>query len=175
MSVADFEPDQRFLDLGDGVRISNDDDGQLVTNAVKADEFTNIGQDIEGLLYLGYLTTDLEFYGHTFTLKTLTRGERLAVAQFAAEYEESLGLALAMETATLAISLILVDGRALSIPLGDEDRSPMMTLRRNWQIVHRWFDPVLDVLYAEYRLLQQRMNNAFTELQGNSTASRRTT
>ena len=173
MSIQDFEPDQNILAL-DGVHLGNDPDGRLVANAVEADEFDpRIGSDIEGLLFLGYLTQSASIFGHHFVLKTLRRGERLAALQFVQPYEETLGIAQALETALLALSIISVDGRPLSIPLGPADDKPELTLERNWPTVAKWYDPVLDALYLEYQELQQRMNVAFLEMQSKSTASRR--
>jgi hypothetical protein len=173
MSITDFEPDPDFLSL-DGVSLQNDPQGRLVANAVEAEEFDpGISSDVEGLLLLGYLTHKSAIFGHTFILKTLTRGERLAVVQFVKEYEESLGIAMALETATLAMSLINVDGRPLTIPLSEADRIPEVTLARNYAVISKWYDPLLDALYLEYQDLRNRADGAFLELQGKLTAGRR--
>lgn len=174
MSISDFEPDPDILAAGE-FELGTSDEGRLFANAVEADEFSDdIHNDVEGLLLLGYLTTNATIFGHTFVLKTLTRGERLAVTQFVREYEDSLGIGQALETASLALAIINVDGRPLSIPLGDADRSPATTLVRNYSKISQWYDPVLDSLYMEYQELQQRMTAAFIGLQGKLTAGRRT-
>ena len=175
MSLSDFESDTDFLSL-DGVQLANDPEGHLLVNVEKADEFDpRIANDVEGLLFLGKLTHDCAIYGHTFTLKTLTRGERLAMTLFARDYDDTLAIAQALESATLALSIVMVDNRPLSIPLDSDDRNPEAVLRRNFPIVSKWFDPVLDALYLEYQSLNIRMRDAFLELEGKSTASRRTT
>src|SRR5882672_2867157 len=84
---ADFEPDVDFAAL-EGVA-----EQVGAYNQQGNEQFSEqISQDVEGLLYLGYLTTDVQVYGHHFTLKTLTRGERLAVAQVTKEYQDTLSL-----------------------------------------------------------------------------------
>lgn len=171
MSNPDFESDQDFSQFG--LQLANAEDGQLLVNAEKNDEFDErIRTDVEGLLFLGRLTHDCEIYGHSFTLRTLTRGERLAVAQFVREYEDSLGLADALQTSYLALAVMLLDGRPLSIAL--EDERPDVRLRRNFEIVQKWYDPVIEAVYAEYSNLIVRQNIAFQELEGKSQASRAT-
>ena len=175
MSVNDFESDPDFLSL-DGIQLANDPEGHLLVNAEKVDEFdVRIQNDVEGLLFLGKLTHDCTIYGHKFLLKTLTRGERLAVTQFVKDYEETLGIADAMQTAYLALSIVTVDNRPLSIPLDESERDPLIRLQSNFPIVAKWFDPVLEALYAEYTMLLRRQNDAFLELEGKLAASRRTT
>lgn len=158
-----------------GIEFANDPEtGQVVVNLEKADEFDErIGQDVEGLLWLGRLTSDVEIFGHSFTLRTLTRGERLACALFVHDYEDTLGLADALQTAYLSLAIELVDGRPLSIPL-EQRESTEARLSRNFAIVQRWYDPVLEALFAEYNLLIVREAEAFRELEGKSPASRAT-
>lgn len=150
-----------------GITFANDPDtGQVLVNLEKADEFDDrIGQDVEGLLWLGRLTQDCEIYGHTFTLRTLTRGERLAAALFVKEYEDTLGIADALQTAYLSLAIELVDGRPLSIPL-EQRETTESRLARNFTTVQRWYDPVLEALFAEYQSLVRREADAFRELEG---------
>lgn len=164
MSTPDFESDPDYSQFG--LSLANGDDGRLLVNAEKSDEFDpRVANDVEGLLFLGRLTHDFSLYGHSFTIRTLTRGERLAAAQFVREYEDTLGLADALQTAYLALAVVLVDGRPLSIALEDEQR-PDTRLRRNFDIVQKWYDPVIEAVYAEYSNLLVRQRLAFQELEG---------
>jgi len=150
--------------LGFGITLANDPDtGAVLVNAEKAEEFDDrISVELEGLLFLGKLTHDCELFGHTFTLRTLTRGERLAVSLFVQDYENSIGLADALQTAYLALAIELVDGRPLSIAL--EPETPETRLRRNYQKVQQWYDPVIEALYAQYSILVAKAQRAFLEL-----------
>lgn len=167
MSNPDFEQDADLLRTT-GLDLSNDEDGALLVNAVEADEFDpRHANDIEGLLYLGYLTHKCTIFGHEFVLKTLTRGERLATTLVAKEFENSLGIADALQTAYIAACLLTVDGRPLTIPISpDEAKSPLDRIRKNFDIVSRWFDPLLEALYAEYGNLLLRQLAAFAEFEG---------
>lgn len=171
----DFERDANLLQ-GTGVTLSNDDDGQLLVNAVEADSFDPRSQnDIEGLLFLGKLTRKCDIYGHPIILKTLTRGERLATTLVVKEYEESLGAADALQTAFLAAAIVTVDGRALSIPLSPhDDENPILRIRTQFDIIAKWYDPILEALFVEFGNLVLRQASAFAALQGNWTASRLT-
>lgn len=166
MSIPDFEADPNY-----GITLANAPDGSLVAQSETYDSFDpRISNDIDGLLFLGRLTHDCEVFGHRFTLRTLTRGERLAISLLVREYEDTLGLADAMQTAYLALAIQTLDGRPLSIPLETE---PIHThLRRNFEIIQKWYDPVLEALYGEYAHLLVRQEQAFKEFSGKSTASR---
>lgn len=167
MSNYEFVPEPERDYSHFGLTFDNDDEtGQVLVNLERADEFdSRIGQDLEGLLYLGRLTSDCEIFGHTFTLRTLTRGERLAAALFVQEYESSLGLADALQTAYLALAIEVVDNRPLSIPL-EQRESTEAKLSRNFAIIRNWYDPVLEALYTEYQRLILREVDAFRELEG---------
>jgi hypothetical protein len=127
-------------------------------------EFPAISAEpVEGLLYLGYLTEDVRIFGHHFLVKTLTRGERLAAALVAKEWEETLGAADAYQTAVVAASLAMVDGESVS-GLGPGD--PVERVRRQFTTVRQWYEPVVEALYEASAILAQRQTAAFLELQG---------
>lgn len=151
-----------------GPFLANNPDAEqpVLANTERVEEFDpeRISADVEGLLWLGKLTDDCEIFGHTFVLRTLTRGERLAVSLFVREYEDTLGLADAMQTAYLALAVEEVDGRPLTVALGPE--TPEERLRRQFVQVSKWYDPVLEALWVKYRNLNARATAAFTELEG---------
>lgn len=174
MTNPDFEQDVDLLH-GAGVAFANDEtSGELLVNAVEADEFDSRHQnDIEGLLFLGKLTKRCDIFGHVFVIKTLTRGERLAALLVVKEFEESLGVSDAFQTALLAAAIVTVDGRPLTIPLSpSEDKDRLTRIRANFEIIQDYYDAVLEALYAEYGSLLLRQAQAFAALQGNLSASR---
>jgi len=156
--------------------LDNDEEtGALLVNAVEADEFDpRHSNDVEGLLFLGKLTHNAEIFGHSFILKTLTRGERLATSLIVKEYEGTLGEADALQTATVAASILTVDGRPPSFALTPEENSPLARIRANFAVVTTYYDPIIETLWAEYGNLLIRQVAAFQAMQGKSTASRRT-
>ena len=175
MSISDFEADQDFGPAGFTVERDSETD-QPMLNATSVEEFDpKIYDDVEGLLFLGYLTANVNVFGHNFVIKTLRRGERLACALLVKEYEESLGMGDALETAYVAASILSLDGRPLSAALGpEEERDPMQRIRANFERVVKWYDPVIESVYIEYGNLLMRQAAAFGELELKSTASRST-
>lgn len=175
--IPDFEPDADFSAAGDlplGFERIETEDGDVLVNAQKADEFDpRHANDVEGLLFLGYLTDEFELFGHTFIIRTLRRGERLACALVVKEWEETLGIGDALETAYVSASLMSVDGRALTAPLGPSE-NPIVRIRSNFGQVSKWYDYVVESIYQRYSALLVRQHAAFTELEGKSTASRPT-
>jgi hypothetical protein len=164
MSNTDFEADVNLAPFG--ISLANDPQtGEVLVNVERAETFDDsVSREVEGLLFLGKLTHDCEIFGHTFLLRTLTRGERIAISLFVQDHENTLGLADALQTAYLALALVLVDGRPLTISL--ETETAEVRLRRNYDIIKNWFDPVLEALYAEYKILIQKQLVAFQELEG---------
>lgn len=174
MSISDFEPDPDYSSLGSVLLSTDAETGRLVANAAEVEEFDpRIENDLEGLLYLGYLTKNCSIFTHQFVLKTLTRGEKLAILRYCADYDDTMGIGDALETATLALAVVTANGRPLSVALTKEETAEDR-LQRNFPIVAKWYDPVLEELYLEYQELVQRMNAAFAALQSKSQASRRT-
>jgi len=159
------EPDQDLAaaDAPHGFAFGGDADRPLL-NALPADEFPPASEEaINGLLWLGYLTDSFTLFGHQFTIKTLTRGDRLAVAQVTKEWEETLGMGDAYQTATVAASLAMVDGE----PVMSLGPSPVRAteIRKAFERVQAWYEPVVEAVFARTVMLNNRQIAAFTALQ----------
>lgn len=165
MERTDFEGDVDFSVTE--VPFGRDKQGGVL-NIAPADTFgPGVSADVEGLLFLGYLTDHFELWGHSFTIRTLRRGERLAIAQIVQDWENTLGYADAFQTAYVAACMMEVDNRPLAMPLEPgEEKRPLTWIRRNFEIVNRWFDPVIEQVYEKYSNLLNRQTLAFIELQG---------
>lgn len=165
----DFEADPDFTAVPQHDPAPTGPDGTSVLNALPAsDEFDpRYAADLEGLLFLGKLSNTVHIFGHSFTLKTLTRGERLACAQLCKDYEDTLGFADALQTAYVAACVTHVDGQSLVQPLTpNEHRDPIVWIRQNFDVVREWFDPVIETVYEKYNDLLVRQTQAFIELEG---------
>lgn len=128
-------------------------------------------EDVEGLMWLGYLEDSFEFAGHDFVLRTLRGEEELLAALVTREYVETLGQAKAWVWAQIALALIVVDG--------DEDFCPPAgpntkdNARARFQYVtRRWYWPLAAYLYDHYSSLLERQAVALQALQDLSTRSR---
>jgi len=167
MTTADFEPDQdlaaaeaphafQFGEAG----------GEPTLSPIEAtSDFPDQAMDpVQGLLWLGYLTEEVWLFGHTFTIKTLTRGEKLAVALATKEWEDTLGLADAYQTVTVAAALMEVD----HVPIASLDRGADRTavVGQVFERVRGWYDPVVEALFERVIALEKRQVAAFMALQG---------
>src|SRR5574340_294822 len=141
----DYEPDQDYTAAEAPLGFAFNEAGDAL-EAVEADKFPERSMEpVEGLLWLGYLSEDLELYGHRFTIRTLTRGDKLIVTLMVKEWEETLGAADAYETATVAASLVAIDGDPRTIITRSGDRTA--SIRRNFEEVKGWYEPMINTLF----------------------------
>lgn len=122
-------------------------------------------RDVEGILYLGRLQRTFTLYGHSFTIQTLLPNETLNVGVVISRYQGSISESLAFVIATVAASVVAVDGHPIPVdpPLGPEDG--LAVLRRRFQyLIDHWFHWVCDGIYEEYRRLEGRVEELLGEL-----------
>ena len=146
-----------------GFQFAQDQTGPLL-NAAEADVFPDSAWvPVQGLLWLGYLTESFELFGHRFVIRTLTRGDRLAVSQLTKEWEETLGLADAYQAATVAASLAFVDDQ----PIAEIDKAAdrLASIQRTFARVQDWYEPVVEAVFNRTVLLSNRQTAAFIALQ----------
>ncbi len=174
----DFEPDLDFSAFPQHAPsdeapagLEFDLDSPTLVNQLDADGFNpQIEAAVDGLLWLGFLTSSFTIFGHSFQIKTLTRGERLVVTQITEQYADSIGLSLALETATVAASLVMVDGVPQNPPLGATE-DPLVRIQKNYETINSWYDPLIAALYDKYNALTLKQAAAFSELRSKSLAS----
>lgn len=105
-----------------------------------ADPFT-------GLLYLGALSDDFDWLGHHFVIRTLRDGEKLAVAQIIKPYQDTMGIDRAYAAATVALSIVSVDGDELPIPIGETRRVNEWGHQRFEYVRDNWFSYTVDEVF----------------------------
>lgn len=120
--------------------------------------------DVENLLINGSISTEVSLAGHTFTLRTLTIGEELTIAEICQAYEGNFAQAKAIATATVAAALETVDGRPLMHKIGPDGSN---IIRQKFQYIRsKWYWIIISELYEHYTLLLDRQINAFQEVKG---------
>jgi hypothetical protein len=124
-----------------------------------------IGQDVTGLLYLGQLTKEVHWAGHSFLLRTLRLHEELAVGLVTKKYEETFTLGKAIAVATVGAALEEVDGTSFAPPLGPDIE---VSIEHKFNQASKYFWPVVQKLYEEYLEIQKRQINAFDALESKS-------
>lgn len=114
-------------------------------------------QDFEGLLYLGKLSTEFKWMGHTFSIRTLTVGEILEVGLVHQAYSQTMMAAKAYQAAVVASCVEAVDGQSLPMPISN-DKSDTELINKFRFILRSWFPPTLDAVYEQYLLLEARVD-----------------
>lgn len=114
----------------------------------------------EGLAYLGYLEAKVEIPYHTFTVRTLTVGEKIKIAEMIKELEGSLGYARAYRAAVAAAGTVLVDGQPLLVGSRKID-----SIAQKYQyMIDNWHDFVIDILYEKINELEGQVLKVLEEL-----------
>ncbi len=117
--------------------------------------------ELVGLLYLGKLQKMVHWGGHYFSIRTLTMGEELEVAQLVREMEDTRDSGRAYATGIVAAALETVDGHVPVQPLGPDDRD---LLARKYEEVKKWYWGTIRAVYDEYVNLAEQQFQAFDEL-----------
>jgi hypothetical protein len=168
MSEHDFEDqDYRAAEAPHGFEFGGTADEPVLNAVQTAESFPSDSMEaINGLVWLGYLADTFGLFGHSFTLRTLTRGDRLTVTLLTKEWEETLGMADAYQTAVVAAALVEVDGQPLTSVIPRANRQEQ--IRANFGMVQDWYEPVVEALFERVAQLNLRQQAAFTALQAKS-------
>lgn len=129
-----------------------------------------VQNDINSLMWLGYLEDSFEFCGHSFTLATLRGDDELNSGLVVKEYAETFSQARAYAWAKIALALVAVDGDANFCPPIGPDKREFARTRFKW-VTERWYWPVAEFLYSRYTALELRQIEAIEAVQGLSTGS----
>lgn len=111
-------------------------------------------ENFKGLLYLGALQDDFEWLGHTFVIRTLRDGEKLAVAQIIKQYADTMGAERAYACAMAAMCILSVDGDDLPIPIGETRKAYEWGLQRFNYVKDNWFGMTIDQVFNRYVQLE---------------------
>lgn len=130
-------------------------------------------EDLNGLMWVGYLSTKFAYAGHDFRIKTLTIGEELAVAQVVKDYMDTMGFDKAGAAAIVAASIEMVDNKPLIARLGP---SLVNSIQERFDFItdsdSGWYWPTIEAIYHEYVGLQVRQAKVYEQLQSKSKANR---
>jgi hypothetical protein len=113
------------------------------------------------LLHVGRLTKEVNSYGNTIVLRTLKSGEELELGVIIKKYADTPEEGRAFAVATVAASIESLNGKPLVNRLGPDDED---YLRRSFNIVRKWYWPVIEGLYEECVLLRKDQVAALQEL-----------
>lgn len=128
-----------------------------------------VADDITGLRHLGYLTEEIEFCGHTITLKLLNADEEVAAAQACQPARNTIKEPEAWARAIIGLALSSVDGEEDFCPPTGPDLVAFAKAR--YRYTGRWFWPTIDYYYQQYAKLVQRQVEAVRAFQDFSSRS----
>jgi hypothetical protein len=127
--------------------------------------------DVDGLLWLGYLEDVVEFCGHEFVIRTLRLEEEMLAALVSKEYIDTLGQAKAWIAAQVALALVSVDGDDSFCPPAGPNKKEFARARFKY-VSSSWFEPTVNYIYSKYAELIERQATALEEMENLSQESR---
>jgi len=107
-----------------------------------------------GLLYLGALSDTFDWLGHTFTIRTLRDGEKLAVAKIIKAHTETMGAERAYACGMIAMAIMDVDGEDLPIPIGETRKAFEWGQKRFDYVADNWYHSTIDVVFNRWLALE---------------------
>jgi hypothetical protein len=136
------------------------------------DEFPEeVVEDVDGLLWLGYLEDTVDYCGHEFVIRTLRAEDQLLCALITKEYADTVGQGKAWIASQVALALVAVDE--------DEDFCPRATFSKKdyararfHYVISKWYEPVILHIYNAYMNLVERQSSVLEEMENLSKESR---
>jgi hypothetical protein len=119
---------------------------------------------VRGLIFLGHIEKQVEFCGHTFSLRTLYPSEKAAVSIVIQPWRGSISEGEVWANAQVGLSLTSVDGDNEFCAKAGPDLNDFTKARLNY-VTQKWFQPTLSFLYARFLELEGEALDGIRELQ----------
>lgn len=120
---------------------------------------------VRGLAWLGYLTREIKFCGHTFVLKTLRPQLKFAVAQAIQPLRNTLQEAEAYAAGHVAMALVAVDGEEGFCPQASANLDSFARARLAWltDAETGFFQPTIEYLFVHFNQMEAEAAEAMLE------------
>jgi hypothetical protein len=136
------------------------------------DEFPEeVNEDVDGLIWLGYLEDTIDYCGHEFVIRTLRSEEQLLASLVTKEYTDTLGQAKAWVAAHVGLALVSVDGDEEFCPKASFSKKDYARARFQY-VTGKWFEPTINRIYNAYSDLLERQASVLEEMENLSQESR---
>jgi hypothetical protein len=129
-----------------------------------------ITDDVDGLIWLGYLEDTIDFCGHEFVIRTIRAEEQLLAALVTKEYADTLGQAKAWVAAHVALCLVAIDGDEDFCPQAGFSKKDYAKARFRY-ITRKWYEPTINKIYESYVALLERQAEVLEEMENLSQES----
>ena len=138
---------------------------------VDEDRFPDeVAEDVDGLLWLGYLENYFDYCGHDFVIRTLKMEDQLLCALVTKEYATTVGEGKAWVAAQVALALVSVDGDENFCEQATFDKKDYARARFNY-VISKWYEPTIVRIYEEYIKLLDRQAAALEAMENLSQES----
>lgn len=125
------------------------------------DQLPPLTGDTLGLMWIGHLTATVTIGQHKIGLRTLKIGEELEAELAVQKFKETEEAGSAYATALISAAITSVDDQPLIVSLGPAEE----TVEAKFKFVsENWHRPVIEMIYAEFRELNERAKLAAAEL-----------
>jgi hypothetical protein len=133
---------------------------------------TEVRENVEGLMFLGYLEDSFEFCGHQFVIHTLRGDEELLAGLITKDFVNTMSAEKAWVWALVSLCLAVVDGDPDFCPrISKSDRD--YARQRFQYCTKKWLWPLAVHIHNKYAALLTKQNEAMEAMedlsQGNPT------
>lgn len=131
---------------------------------------------VMGLSFLGHLTRDVNYCGHTWTIRTLRPSEKAAIALVTQKWLNTIAEAQVYANAHVGVAITAVDGNTEWYPPAGPDLDDWVRVRLQAVTDHQkgWHQATLDYLYLEWLDLEEKATDELDRLQNLSLRNRPT-
>lgn len=130
-----------------------------------------VADDVDGLLWLGFLEESVEFCGHEFVIRTLRLEDEMVAGLAAKDYKDSVSQAKAWIAAQVGMALVSVDGDENFCPQAGPNKKDFARARFQY-VTHNWYEPTINYLYVKYVELLERQEEVLKEMENLSQEDR---
>lgn len=124
-----------------------------------------IHRPVEGMVYLGAYSKEINFVGHRFTMETIRPHMKYAIGLAMETYRNTLVEPQVWGSMHVGMALTSVDGNPNFCPPIGDNEVEFVKARLKW-ITDKsgWWQPTIDYLFGEYLAMEQIVVQAITEL-----------
>jgi len=130
-----------------------------------------VADDVDGLLWLGFLEDSFEFCGHEFVIRTLKLEDEMVAGYAAKDYKDSISQAKAWVAAQVGMALISVDGNEDFCPQAGPNKKDFARARFQY-VSKNWYEPTINYIYMKYVELIERQESILREMENLSKEGR---
>jgi hypothetical protein len=128
-------------------------------------------QDVDGLLWLGFLEETVEFCGHEFVIRTLKLEDEMLAGLATKDYKDSVSQAKAWVAAQVGMALVSVDGDESFCPQAGPNKTDYARARFKY-VTSNWYEPTINYIYVKYLELLERQEMVLREMENLSQEGR---